>query len=430
MQFISESCDVNSQKYQIYPPNDIAYQRILMQKITSSVVGIFCVMAFSGLAFAQDEDTGLTLSASSAGTYSNNFLKLSHIEAAERPNLSQREYSLTTNANLGWTQKTGGQYLYFNANVGYRFNKYNSYLDSETAAVDGGVNWQAGAKCDGTIAVSYTRSQADFEYVDDIINNSVNRKSAKADSKCLIGSRWGISGGADVLGADNSEESRSINDLADKQLWIGLRLNMARGDYASITARRIGRQYDNRIIAVGVSDENKQYNLGLEFQKSFGPNIIVEGWVGYSKLTNKVLPVMNYTGLSGKADISYKIGGRHLATFGARREIDSSANLTASYIKVKGFYFNLASTWGSKLHTAIRLNHDERDIALLPAGIVDSSFNNSHDKTKMVNASFSYDIRRLISIKLAGRIADRNALVDRFDYKEKAIILSLNFRYD
>lgn len=386
-------------------------------------------LGVSGAAYSQDGDQGLTLSATATGTYSDNYLKLSDAKVAERPSLIPEEYSLKTNAQLGWNQRIGRQQLSFNADAGYRFNKYNGYLDTESIATDAALNWKFGAKCSGDITAAYSRSQGDFETLDDILHNTVSRKSASAQAHCRFFSRLGVVLGGDISGSDNSALTRSVNDLKQQQARAGLRLSLRRGDYVSIMASQIWRRYDNRIVALDQSDENKQLNLGVEVQKSFGPRITLDGWAGYTKLTNQNMPILGYDGFSGKASISYNIGGRHQATFGARKEIDSSTNLTASYIKVKGMFIDLTSKWGAKIHTEFGISQDERDVALMPAILLGGSLFNSYDKTNIARASFGYDIGRLVTLRLSGRIAERKARLNYFNYTEKAVMFGLSFRY-
>lgn len=386
-------------------------------------------LGVSSASFSQDGDRGLRLSATALGTYSDNYLRLSDAKMIDRPSLIPEEYSLTTNAQLGWNQRIGRQHLSFNADAGYRFNKYNSNLDTESVSADAALNWKLGARCKGVIAASYARSQGEFEVLDDILHNIVSKKVAEANTHCSFGARLGIVLNGDISTADNSAAMRSINDLEQRQLGASLRLSLRGDDHISLMARQIWRQYANRIVALGQSDENKQLNLGVEVQKSFGPRITLEGWAGYSKLTNENAPTLNYDGFSGKASISYNVGRRHLATFGASQEIDTSTSLTASYIKAKGMYFSISSKWGAKLHSDLELKQDERDIALVPIIIAGSAINNIYDKTKRVSASFGYDIGRLVTLNLSGRLAKRNARLDYFDYTEKAVMVGFSFRY-
>ncbi len=399
------------------------------------VCGVPIILAFAFLlsvstaSFSQDKERGLTLSATATGAYSDNYLRLSDTKAAERPSLIPEEYSLTTNAQLGWNQRIGRQQLSFNADAGYRFNKYNRYLDSESISADAALNWKLGARCNGAISASYTRAQSDFEVLDDILHNVVSNKAAKASTNCSFGARLGIVLSGNISGADNSAATRSINDLKQHQLGAGLRLSLRGSDYISLMASQIWRQYDNRFVALGRSDENKQLNLGVEVQKSFGPRITLDGWLGYSEVTNPNEPTINSSGFSGKAGISYKIGGRHLARFSARQEIDSSANLTASHMKIKGLNLSISSKWGAKIHSDITISQDERDIALAPSIMGLGVLNNTSDKTKRASASFGYDIGRLVTLRLSGRVAERNAAQNYFNYTEKAVMVGLSFRY-
>lgn len=393
------------------------------------IVAFAASLGLSGASFAQDGERGLTLSASATGTYSDNYLRLSDAKAAERPSLIPEEYSLATHAQIGWAQRIGRQNLSFNADAGYSFYKNNGNLDSENISTDAALNWKAGAKCSGVFTASYNRSQGDFETLEDILHNVISRKAAAANAHCLFSSRLGVVFGANVSGSDNSAITRSSNDLKQQQVNAGLRLSLRADDYINIFASQLWRQYDNRVLALGRGDENKQLNLGVEIQKAFGPRITLDGWLGYSKLTNQIDSILDYSGLSGKAGITYTIGGRHVAKLGVRKELDSSANLSASYIKVKGISFNVSSKWGAKIHSEFSVSHNEREIALSPTVVFGSELNNAFDKTKMASASVGYDIGRLVTLRLSGRIADRNAAQNYFSYTEKAVIFGLSFRY-
>lgn len=387
-------------------------------------------LGVSGASFSQDGGQGLTLSATAEGEYSDNYLRLSDAKMTERPSLVPEEYSLRTNAQLGWNQRIGRQQLSFNADVGYRFNKNNKYLDTESVATDAALNWKLGSKCNGAITATYSRSQGDFETVDDLLHNVINQKNAAADINCRFATRLGVVVNADIADGNNSTVQRSINDLKQHQVGAGLRLTMRGGDHVSLMARKMWRRYDNRVVAFNLVDKNEQLNFGVEVQKSFGPRITVDGWAGYSKVTNQNLPIMNYDGFSGKASISYDIGGRHQIIFGGRKEIDSSTGLTASYIKAQSMYTRLTSRWGAKMHSEFGVSQDERDIALVPGALSVGTLSNSYDKTKIARASFGYDIGRLVTLRLSGRLAKRNARLDYFDYTEKAVMFGLSFKYE
>lgn len=393
------------------------------------LVAVAASLGVSGAAFSQDGDQGLTLSATAMGEYSDNYLRLSDAKIAERPSLIPEEYSLKTNARLGWNQRIGRQQLSFNADAGYRFNKYNGYLDSESIASDAALNWKLGSKCSGAITASYSRSQGDFERLDDIVHNVIKQKNAAADINCLFTTRLGVVFNGDIADGANSAETRSLNDLKKRQVGAGLRLAMRGGDHISLMASKMWRRYDNRIVALNLVDKNEQLNFGVKVQKSFGPRITVDGWAGYSKLTNQNMPAVDYDGFSGNVSISYGIGGRHQAVFGARKEVDSSTGLTASYIKVKGMDVRLTSRWGVKIHSEFGISQDERDITLASAIMSGSPLFNSYDKTKTARASLSYDIGRLVTFRLSGRISDRRANLDYFNYTEKAVMLGFNFKY-
>lgn len=387
-------------------------------------------LGVSGASFSQDGDQGLTLSATATGEYSDNYLKLSDAKVAERPSLIPEEYSLLTNAQIGWNQRIGRQVLSFNADAGYRFNKNNGYLDTESVATDAALNWKLGSKCSGAITASYSRTQRDFETLNDILHSTISRKTAAADINCRFASRLGVVVGGGVSGSDNSALTLSVNDLKQQQAKAGFRLSLRGDDYISLVATQMWRQYDNRIVALNVTDENKQLNLGLEVQKGFGPRIMLGGWVGYSELTNKSTPAMNFSGLSGSASISYDIGGRHVAKLSARKELDSNANLSASYIKAKGISFSIASKWGAKMHSEFSVSQNEREVSLIPSIVAVSTFNNTYDKSQSASASFAYDIGRLVTLRLSGRVADRNAALKYFNYTEKAVMFGLSFRYN
>jgi len=216
---------------------------------TRIAVSLACIMGVSTVVFSQEEKRGLTLSASAVGTYSDNYLRLSDAKVAERPLLAPQEYFLETNATLGWNQKIGRQYLSVNADAGYRFNKNNSYLDTEFINADAALNWSLGSKCEGSISISYNRAQGDFESLNDILPNSVTRKSAAADAVCLFTSRLAVVVGGDIYGADNSAASRSLNDLESQEVRTGLKLSLRGDDYISFMANQVWRQYNNRFVS-------------------------------------------------------------------------------------------------------------------------------------------------------------------------------------
>ena len=180
----------------------------------------------SSASFSQDGDQGLTLSATATGEYSDNYLRLSDAKMAERPSLVPEEYSLKTNAQIGWSQRIGRQQLSFKADAGYRFNKNNGYLDTESIATDAALNWKLGSKCSGSVAATYSRSQGDFETLNDILHNVISQKNASADINCLFATRLGVVLNADIADGDNSTAQRSTNDLKKHQVGAGLRLAM------------------------------------------------------------------------------------------------------------------------------------------------------------------------------------------------------------
>lgn len=401
--------------------------KVKNQLVPFVIASLLCA---GGVQAQEEKETGLQLGASVTGTYSDNYLRLAKDEAPSTPNGSKSDFIIDSNVFLGWRQRVGRQMVWADVDVGRRLHTKNTVLDKTLLASAVGMDWQVGARCDGTLEISYDRTQGDFESIDDVVNNVRKSRQSRGDLACGGPGRSNIVAGGYLDDSKNTAPSRALNDSNAQNAYFGLGYKLGIDDSIDFVVRKTWRQYENRLTALGNEDRNVQTDYAVEVQKGFGPRLTIDGWAGHSKINERDETEAGFSGFSGRLGVNYDLAGRHLINVSVFRELETAQTLVASFVRKGGIAGSLRSNLGPRLSLTADFERSRRNIEIREEFLELNLDQNERDVSTLFALGGTYKIGRSLEAYLRGRFSKRNADVDGFDYSEKAVIFGIRYSYN
>ena len=381
---------------------------------------------------ATDATDGISINARARGTYSDNILRFSDIEEAEElvdnPDLSLSDYVLDVGGNLTWRKRIGRNALSLDAGAGYRFHNNNTILDNERLNGTALFAWQLGTRCTGSFGGTWSRALAQFETVEDIADNLLTRLSGGGQATCNLLNSLQANGSVVFSESDNSSAIRSLNDFNNTAYTGSLRYAFGRGSfigafyqYTDTTFTNIGDgNQDSGFTTTTIGGEvNLVFGRGITILASLGA-INVEGEGGFDAESRDL------DGVSGRLTASIPIGANQQVDLTAFQDVRALESVAAAVSRVKGGNVSWTARWSPRFTSQFNIGYEDRVLTQ-----EDSVLNQiSDDETFRYGVNFDYRLGRLITLTLQGNINDRNALVDRFDFRENSVIFGVTVNFN
>ncbi|UTW55856.1 outer membrane beta-barrel protein [Kordiimonas sp. SCSIO 12610] len=383
-------------------------------------------------------DQGLKLNFNSNGTYSDNLLRFSDIDIAERPDLTPEDYVLDLSGNIAFGRRIGRNQLSFDSSVGYRFHDNNTQLDTERFSGRGLFAWQLGARCSGSLGGQWSRDNGQFETQADILNNNAQTiLSAGGQAQCRILGPLQIAGSAVFGSSDNTDATREINNRNDQFYSGSLRYTFGRGSYIGALVSSSITDFTDRDEIVGATDRFELIQYAGEANFAVGRNILLNVQAGITDIQDAANIENDFNGFSGAASLSVPIGTAHTVNLAGSRSVIPLQSVTATFARSTDLTAAISSSWSPRLSSQLTAGYLRRliesDQALLDVDAIQEGFPegfNDEDSTYTFEARINYDLGRLIGLNLSYRYSKRTANVESFEFSSNRIMLGLrvNFR--
>lgn len=376
-------------------------------------------------------DQGLKLNFSSTGTYSDNILRFSDIDIAERTDLEAEDYVLDLAGNIAFGRRIGRNQLSFDSSVGYRFHDNNNQLDSERFSGRGLFNWRLGSRCGGVFGGQWLRDNGQFETVSDVLtSNTQTTLNGGAQVQCNVLGPLQVAGVAVFSTVDNTDATREINDRDDQFYSGSLRYTFGRGSYVGALVSSSISDFDNRSLIEGAVDRFELVQYAGEANLVFGRSIQLNAQVGYTDIKNSMQDIdTDLNGLSGAVSLQLPIGGSHTVNLTGSRAVTPLQSVTAIFARTSDVVFTVNSSWSPRLSSQINAAYTRRR---LESDEALEDFNegfNDRDTTYSAGVRINYDLGRLIGLNLSYRYDKRNARVDSFEFSSNTVMLGLRVKF-
>lgn len=153
----------------------------------------------------------LSFSAAVFAYYDDNILRRSD-NIPPPQGFSRGDYSTVAQAGLAANTPLGAQTLFVNGQYGIRRYQSDTQLNTSSYDVNGGMRWQVGDSCGGTLTGSDTVQQTPLEILQQPIVNKVTRVSGRQDGACQLGAHLLLGMGFTWADNSNSADSLRFND--------------------------------------------------------------------------------------------------------------------------------------------------------------------------------------------------------------------------
>ena len=384
----------------------------------------------AGFLNAPATDQGLRLNFNTNSTYSDNLLRFSDIDIAERADLQPEDYVLDLSGNIAIGRKIGRNQLSFDSSVGYRFHDNNTQLDSERFSGRGVFAWQLGTLCTGGVGAQWLRDNGQFETQTDVlINNNQTTLAGGGQVQCRIVGPLQISGAAVLSRSDNSDPTRATNDREDQFYTGSLRYTFGRGSYLGALVSSSISDFTGRDDFIGAVDQFELFQYAGEASLVFGRGIQLTAQAGFTDIQNLSDFSSDLTGFSGSVNARVPVGTAHTINFSGSRSIVPLQSVTAIFARATDLSVVLSSSWSPKLSTRITAGYTQRLLENDDAIIDPNEGFNEQDDTYSFGAGVNYDLGRLIGLSLSYRYAKRTANVESFEFSSNSFLFGLSVKF-
>ena len=290
--------------------------------------------------------------------------------------------------------------------------------------------WQAGERWGGDIGYSRRQFLASLAELQAPIRDLVVEDRAYLGGGYRATPRWRVRGAADWIRWDHDEPTRQTLDATIVSGTLGL-------DYVTPLANSVGGQlkysagdYPNREVVAGSLVDNSYTELEgsvVAHWVATGKSTL-DGRVGYTARRHDQVPERDFDGATGRLAYGWFIGAKTLLDFSAWREIQSTEDVSASYILAQGWGIGPAWAPTVKLVFQAKYVREDRDYRGDP-GIALSGTPEREDTFRGIAVAAGYAPRRFIRFALGAQFGERTSNVVGRDYDYNAVSATANLLF-
>jgi exopolysaccharide biosynthesis operon protein EpsL len=304
------------------------------------------------------------------------------------------------------------------------------FLNHTEYRASGAWNWQAGDRWNGAVGYSQRQFLADLADIQAPIKDLITENRAFGGGGFRFTPRWRIRGELDWIKWDHSDPSRDTLDASIVGGTVGLDYVTPLGNSVGVQSRYSVGDYPNRQVVAGSQVDNsyKELESSAVMQWAVTGKSILNARAGYTSRRQDQVPQRDFDGFTGRLKYDWFIGAKTLLDFGVWREIQSTEDVSASYILADGW--SIGPVWAptSKIVLQAKYIREDRDFRGDP-GFVLSGGPPREDTFRGASLSFGYTPRRNIQFSLSAQGGDRESNVAGDDYDYTAVSAIARFLF-
>jgi exopolysaccharide biosynthesis operon protein EpsL len=261
---------------------------------------------------------------------------------------------LSAGLNVDW--QPGRQRILASASKNLvRFSRYSS-LDYDGSDYQLKWNWRLGNHWSGLIGATENVTQTSFAdwYSLLAVNNEVTRRNKFAGAEWQFHPRWSVGLNAAAATSTNSSLLQAPNDY-DNTIWSAtLGYTTPKGSKLRGQLRQVDGENPNRQPNSPVDRFYTQTEYNLLGDWTVTGKLIARGKIGYVQRENDSLSQRDFSGLTGRLSADYYPTGKTILNWTVYREIENSADVSASYQLNSGT--SLGAAWLATSKITLRAN--------------------------------------------------------------------------
>lgn len=301
-------------------------------------------------------------------------------------------------------------------------------LDHTAYRASGTWNWQAGNQWGGAIGYSQREFLANLADIQAPIKDMITENHAFAGGGFRFTPRWRVRGLLDWIKWDHSDPTRDTLDANIYAGTIGLDYVTPLGNSVGVQSRYSVGDYPNRQVVAGSLVDNSYTELesSAVMRWILTDKSIFDARAGYTSRRQDQVPQRDFDGFTGRLNYDWFIGPKTLLNFAIWREIQSTEDVSASYILAEGWGIGPAWAPTSKVVLQARYIREDRDYRGDP-GFVLSGAPPREDTFRGVRLNVGYAPRRNIQLSVSAEGGDRESNLVGADYDYAAVSANVRF---
>ncbi len=347
-----------------------------------------------------------------------------------RPGLHSRsDWSIEPSMSLSARRPLGRQALFANFSVGRRFYFRNTLLDNNNMAAGGGLQWQLGGRCGGTVQGGWTQRGTQFASFLDVVPSRTSTVRASINASCASAGGLSMNVGADYADVSNHTDDdlpQSLNrryaDVHSTGVNGGLGYRLSNRGEIGVQGQWRRSKFPHQLLPTGEPSENTITGVNGYAKYRLGRSIAVHGSLGYSRVKQKFQPDNAFSGTVWEAGVDYT-GPRLGASVATGRSVNGSSGGFANYSISKFTNATVSYRANSRLSASAGFSHRDNDIGqsyVVPGfELVD---NRTLDRY-FVGAD--YRMNRIFSFSLDYSHQRMRTNIEEFRYRENSVVFGI-----
>jgi exopolysaccharide biosynthesis operon protein EpsL len=305
-----------------------------------------------------------------------------------------------------------------------------SILNHDPYRLGAAWKWVAGPQWSGDIGYSRRRYLANLGEIQAPIKDLITEDRAFASAGYMVTPRWRVRGAADWTEWDHSDPTRITLDNRTTSVTAGL-------DYVTPPGNSVGGQvkysegeFPNQQVVAGsfVDNRFKEWETSAVAHWAVTGKSVLDARLGYTSREHDQVPQRDFDGATGRLSYDWFVGPKTPLNFSLWREIQSVAEVSASYVLNTGW--SIGPSWAptEKLVFHAKYLREDRDYRGDP-GFILTGGPQREDTLKGISLAAGYAPRRNIELAVSVVRGDRDSNVFGRDYDYTTVAANAKFKF-
>lgn len=305
-----------------------------------------------------------------------------------------------------------------------------SILNHDPYRLGAAWKWVAGPQWSGDIGYSRRRYLANLGEIQAPIKDLITEDRAFASAGYMVTPRWRVRGAADWTEWDHGDSSRTTLDLRTTSATAGLDYVTPQGNSVGGQVKYSDGESPNQQVVPGsfVDNRFKEWETSAVMHWAVTGRSIFDGRIGYTNREHDQVPQRDFDGATGRLSLDYFVGPKTPLNFSAWREIQSVAEVNASYVLSTGW--SIGPSWAptEKLVFYAKYLREDRDFRGDP-GFILTGGPQREDTLKGFSLAAGYAPRRNIELAVSVVRGDRDSNFFGRDYDYTTVAANAKFKF-
>ncbi|HXV11230.1 MAG TPA: XrtB/PEP-CTERM-associated polysaccharide biosynthesis outer membrane protein EpsL [Burkholderiales bacterium] len=324
----------------------------------------------------------------------------------------------------------GRQHFLLDGRVERRDYDKNSFLDHTPYRAGAAWKWLAGEDWRGDIGYRRQKRLASLAELQAPIKDLITSDWAYFSAGYSLSPRWRVRGGYDWSEYEHSATVRRSLDNETSVVTGGIDYVTPAGSSVGAQVKYTDGRYPNREFVAGslVDNSYEETEASAVTRWVVTGKSVLKGRIGYTNRQHDQVPQRDFEGWTGRGDLDWFVGAKTLVALAAWREIQSTEDVSASFVLSKGW--SVGPRWAptEKFVFQARYVREDRDYRGDPRFVV-TGLPEREDTFRGLLVSAGYAPLRSTELAIAVETGERDSNIPLRDYDDTTVSVNARFRF-